>query len=277
MVGNMPVIQGPEMAMVGEIGDAELAADAKRLEGQNLQIGTSEYQAGMCLKGFIVGRRAEMAIAASSDKLQKQILQNDLVGGYGQCEHSCLNAAATPSPYSDMALKYQPRCAAGMANQKLSWSTDALAKAVATLRTGTSALELYLAAEDSSQLLAATKKTHSDSPKLADYAKEIDALTAAHASAIAKGKAFYNGPKAQRNFADRQNVGAEREVLISELRDIRGWQEDLRRNGSLDAHMRARDLDGRARIKERLIAAKDTDLAQLKEDYESMAVAAGVY
>lgn len=276
-VGKITVIGPPEMEKVKTVNSPELKADATRLAGKSFRAGTPEYYASLCMRGYINGRHAELSLDKASDAYQKSALQSQMVGGYGTCAHQCQVAATQlRSAFSDLAAKYQDRCARGASNVHSRLTFDALAKRVDQFKAERQPLGLFFADKDCKNMLAQAKEKHPRAPRLPEFSAEIEDLSRRHARAIAKGRAFYEGPRARENFAQREAINAERQVLVSEIKEIQERRAELRRLGSLKAHMKARRLDDQERAKRRLLALKDAKLMRLKSAYRKMALDAGV-
>lgn len=276
-VGKITVIGAPEMEKVKTVNSPELTADATRLAGKGFRAGTPEYYAALCMRGYINGRSAEISLNKGRNQHQRSPLQGEMIGGYGTCAQHCRVAATQMrSPFSDLAAKYQVHCARGASGAHEQLTLQSLEKRVAQFKEERQALGLFFADKDCRALLAQAQQKHPSAKRLPKLAAEIEALSRRNASAIAKGKAFYEGPRARRNFAQREALDAERQVLATEIDALRRRRAALRRAGSLNAHMEARRLDDQERAKRRLLNVKNAQLGRLKAAYRQMAIAAGV-
>ncbi len=275
-IGTHTLVDGKSMSKVEQIGDATLTADARKLEGKSFRAGNGDYYAGLCLQGYINGRYADLVLANTQDETQKQTLEGERIGGYGTCASHCMNATKLGTSYGEIASRYEPLCNQGVASQKASWTTQGLAKAVKSFSEASEPLALFFGNRDSRSLLAQAKTEIPDEPSLVDYENEIEALSKEHAASIAKGRRFFEGRAAQTNFQKREVINAERSALQEELAALERNQEDLRANGSLDSHMRSRELDDQIGAKRRLLEAKTNELSRLKEAYRRLALKAGV-
>lgn len=265
------LVDGKAMTKVQEIGDPELAADAKRLEGKSLQAGTGPYYAALCMQNYIDARHAERTAANT----QQESMQ--AMSAYAVCAGMCKNAyQEIKSEFSDLAAKYHPRCEERLAGHKAQITIDALARQVQTFEDAREPLALYFAERDSQTLLAQATSEAPNNPRLAQLADAITKLAAERASAIRRGKAFFESPEAQENFAKREAVNAEREAIEEDIKSIERVQDELGRDGSLDSYMEKRRLDDQLRAKHRVLDAKRAELSRLQEEYKRMARTKGV-
>ncbi len=141
-------------------------------------------------------------------------------------------------------------------------------------KAATQPLELFFADRDCRALLSELQAEQPGDARLVRRGQEIDALGARHAAAIAKGSAFFEGPEAQANFAERQTVEAERNALNVELEALQRERDEAQRAGLLERSM---NLDTQLRAKRRVLDLKGQQLGRLQAAYEKLAEDSGVY
>jgi len=261
-IGGYTLVDSTAMSKVQALNDPELTGDAKRMEGKSMQAGTPDYYAAMCLHQYIDARYGEQGGAGQPQSL-----------GFGACASTCQTSAQQlKSQYSDLAAKYQSRCAQGAASQSSKMIMDALANQVQVFQDAQAPLELFIADRDCRQALDHAGAEYPSDPRLAQLADTVNKLGVEHAAAIRDGKAFFDSAEAQDNMARREGLDAERRSLRLELDGIKRQQDDLTRNGSLDAYMEKRRLDDQLRAKQQVLDVKDRELDRLSQDYTELAI-----
>ncbi len=273
-IGTFPVVDDQLVAKAKELKDPELTADLQRVP-RSPNTGSGEYYVALCMKQYVEARYAEHRLETdTAGDVQEKAMFDGQAMGYGGCASTCKSAfTQVTSSLSPIAQKYHPKCESAFAGKKSKMWIDALATAVEQFRAAKAPLELYFGSRDSELALTqATSEAPPGEPRLVELTNQIRTLNIQHAGPIKKAKSFLDTPEVHGNTAKRESLQAEIASIESEIKAGSNTQS----GGSLDAYMAKRERDDQVRVKQRLLDAKRRELARLKEDFNRLAIRAGV-
>lgn len=222
-------------------GDAEVIADAQRLDGVSLDNGTPGRQAAICLQGYAKAARikrdlpgaleaeqAKINATDMSDKSKQGTMEvrrtaryNEVAYSYKSCASDC-KLAQRATEHAELASKYEARCAEEHASASRGAAYVRLEQRISAFEAARGLNAYYRVSELNGELNQA-KETMPDDPKVAEYIARAEQLKGARKDELERAHAFVNSPASKKNRSDHKTVSANIALIDA---DIKTWSQN---------------------------------------------------